>query len=162
VALRSLPVGGDVPKAKAALRAVKIYPLSAAKNPPKNEFLDADTTPMNTTPLQWEDNVEFWRVLHDVLDAEPVLDEDPPMYGLLSALGIEKGKAFAPDERMKKILGDAAKAGRDQMLVSAFASDRPDRIAWQDRKWEWVGLVPDDANFVTRSGLDSEARDRWF
>ena len=162
VALRSLPVGGDVPKAKAALGAIKMYPLSAAKNPSKNEFVDADKIPMNTTPLEWEDNLAFWQVLHEVLDAEPVLEEYRPMYGLLATLGIEKGKPFVPDDRMKKILGEAAKAGRDQMLVSAYASDRPDRIAWPDRKWEWVGLVPDDANFVTSSGLDSEARDRWF
>ena len=162
IALRSLPVGGDVPKAKDALRAVRMYPLSAAKNPPKNEFVDADGIRMDTTPLKWEDNIAFWQVLHDVLESEPLVEEFRPMYGLLSTLGIEKGKAFAPDERMKRILAEAAKAGRDQLLVSAYASDRPDRIAWSDRRWEWVGLVPDDANFVTSSGLDSEARDRWF
>ena len=44
------------------------------------------------------------------------------------ALGIEKGKPFAPDVRMKDILERAAKAGRDQLLVSAFDSPRPDRI----------------------------------
>ncbi|MBV8869255.1 MAG: hypothetical protein JOY65_07545 [Acetobacteraceae bacterium] len=44
-----------------------------------------------------------------------------PMYGLLSAVGIEKGKPFAPDERMRGILERAARAGRDQLLVSAFA-----------------------------------------
>ena len=162
VALRALPVGGDVPKAQAALRAVKLYPLSAAKSPPKTEFIDADKLSMDTTPLKWEDNLEFWQVLRDVLDAEPVLEEYRPMYGLLASLGIEKGKPFAPDSKMRKILADAAKAGRDQLLVSAYASDRPDRIAWGDRRWEWAGLVPDDANFVTQSGLDTEARDRWF
>jgi hypothetical protein len=84
------------------------------------------------------------------------------MYGLLAALGIEKGKPFAPDARMKGILEKAAKAGRDQMLVSAFASGREDRFAWKDRKWEWAGLVPESAQFETKSGVDLEARDRWF
>jgi hypothetical protein len=63
---------------------------------------------------------------------------------------------------MKAILEKAAKAGRNQMLVSAFASDRPDRLAWRDRKWEWAGLVPESVQFETKSGLDLEARDRWF
>src|SRR5262249_36192251 len=66
------------------------------------------------------------------------------------------------DARMKAILEKAAKAGRDQMLVSAFASSRPDRFAWKDRKWEWAGLVPNKAQFETKSGIDLEARDRWF
>jgi hypothetical protein len=90
------------------------------------------------------------------------VDRFLPMYGLLSALGIEKGKKFAPDGRMKGILARAAKAGRGQMLASAFASARPDRIAWKDRRWEWVGLVPDNARFETKAGMDLEARDRWF
>ena len=63
---------------------------------------------------------------------------------------------------MKAILEKAAKAGRDQMLVSAFDSARPDRINWPDRKWEWVGLVPGSVQFETPNGLDLEARDRWF
>ncbi|MGO4839654.1 DUF1214 domain-containing protein, partial [Rhizobiaceae sp. 2RAB30] len=63
---------------------------------------------------------------------------------------------------MKAILDKAAKAGRDQLIVSAFDSNRPDRIAWPDRKWEWVGLVPGSAQFETPAGIDLEARDRWF
>jgi hypothetical protein len=63
---------------------------------------------------------------------------------------------------MKGILENAARTGRDQMLVSAFASNRPDRLAWPDRKWEWLGLVPGATQFETPMGLDLEARDRWF
>lgn len=33
---------------------------------------------------------------------------------------------------------------------------------WPDRRWEWASLVPDDPNFETPTGLDIEARDRWF
>src|SRR5262249_4969628 len=92
----------------------------------------------------------------------PVIEKFLPMYGELAAIGIEKGKRFAPDARMTAILKKAAKAGRDQMLVSAFASARPDRFAWKDRKWEWAGLVPNVAQFETAGGMDLEARDRWF
>ena len=59
---------------------------------------------------------------------------------------------------MKAILERAAKAGRDRMLISAYASSRPDRIVWTDRKWEWVALVSTDRDFDT----DIQARDRWF
>ncbi|NMM88305.1 hypothetical protein B2J88_28815 [Rhodococcus sp. SRB_17] len=48
------------------------------------------------------------------------------------------------------------------MLVTAFAGTRADQVAWNDRHWEWVGLVPDNADFETPAGIDLEARDRWF
>src|SRR6185503_15939670 len=75
---------------------------------------------------------------------------------------IESGKPFAPDGRMQRILESAAKVALGQMRVEAFASLRPDRAVWQDRRWEWIGLVPDDANFETKDYLDLQARDRWF
>jgi hypothetical protein len=162
IAVRSLPVKGDVKGAMDALRTIKIYPLASAANPKLLKFVDTTDKAMDCTCLAWEDNLEYWKKLHDVIEAEPLVDRFLPMYGLLAALGIEKGKPFAPDERMKGILEKAAKAGRDQMLVSAFASNRPDRVAWKDRKWEWVGLVPNSAQFETKSGVDLEARDRWF
>jgi hypothetical protein len=112
--------------------------------------------------LRWEDNFAFWEKLSEVIQAEPVQDELRPMYGLLAELGIAKGKPFAPDARMRAILTGAARVARDQMLVSAFDSVRPDRVVWADRRWEWVGLVADDGDFETSSGIDLEARDRWF
>jgi hypothetical protein len=162
LAVRSLPDRGDVKGAMDALRTIKIYPLATAANPKPLKFVDTTDKAMDATCLTWEDNLKFWEKLHEVIDAEPLVEKFLPMYGVLSALGIEKGKPFAPDARMKGILEKAAKAGRDQLLVSAFASDRPDRLAWKDRKWEWAGLVPDSAQFETKSGIDLEARDRWF
>ena len=162
VAVRALPIGGNVRGAMDALRRIKIYPLATATNPKLIKFVDLTEKPMDSSSLRWEDNIQFWEVLHQILDAEPRVDQFLPMYGLLSALGIEKGKPFAPDARTKSILEQAAKAGRDQMLVSAFDSSRLDRVAWSDRKWEWVGLVPGSAQFETPAGIDLEARDRWF
>jgi hypothetical protein len=161
-AARSLPVNGDAKGALEALRTIKIYPLATAANPKLLTFVDFTDKPIDVSCLRWEDNLQYWQKLHEVIEAEPLVDKFLPMYGQLAALGIEKGKPFAPDSRMKGILEKAAKAGRDQMLVSAFASSRPDRLAWKDRKWEWAGLVPESAQFETKSGIDLEARDRWF
>jgi hypothetical protein len=162
VAIRSLPASGDVDAAMAALRSIRIYPLSSAADPKLVKYTDITQKPMDGTCLRWEDNLQFWEKLHDVVEVEPVVPEFRAMSGLLISLGIEKGKPFAPDARMKDILERAAKAGRDQLLVSAFDSDRPNRAAWDDRKWEWVSFVSDNGNFRTPSGLDLEARDRWF
>lgn len=162
IAIRALPQNGDVKGAIDALRTIKIYPLATAANPKLLTFVDITEQDLDGTCLRWEDNIQYWQKLHEIIDAEPQAERFLPMYGLLEALGIAKGKPFAPDARMKGILEKAAKAGRDQMLVSAFASARPDRFAWNDRRWEWAGLVPESAQFETKSGIDLEARDRWF
>jgi hypothetical protein len=162
VAIRSLPPEGDVKAAMNGLRAVKIYPLASAANPKPLQVVDVTDRALDASCLRWEDNIQYWQKLYEVIDAEPLVETFLPMYGELAALGIEKGKPFAPDERMTGLLERAARSGRDQMLVSSFSSVRPDRLAWKDRRWEWVGLVPDSAQFETKSGIDLEARDRWF
>jgi hypothetical protein len=162
IAVRALPVGGDAKKALDALRAIKIYPLAAGSKAKPLSIVDTTEKKLNASSLAWEDNIKFWEVLEKIVNEEPLVPAFLPMYGLLAELGIEKGKPFNPDTRMKSILERAAKAGRDQMLVSAFDSNRPDRVNWPDRKWEWVGLVANTGQFETPGGIDLEARDRWF
>ncbi|WDZ75041.1 DUF1254 domain-containing protein [Ensifer adhaerens] len=163
LAVRALPVGGDQPKALAALQAVKIYPLADAADPKPAKVVNTTEMAIDSTSLKWEDNIQFWQKLSEIIEQEPVIEKYLPMYGLLAELGIEKGKAFEPDARMAAILEKAAREGRDQLHVSAFDSTRSDRFAWPDRKWEWVGLVPGSVQFETPTGgIDLEARDRWF
>ncbi|WPU64835.1 DUF1254 domain-containing protein [Peredibacter starrii] len=162
IALRAIPQNGNMKEAMEMITRVKIYPFSTSANPKLLRFVNLTSRKMDGTLLKWENNMEFWNKLHKVIDEEPILQEFQPMYGFLSGLGIEKGKKFAPDNKMRSLLEQAAKEGRRQMLVSAFANWRPDRIVWKDRRWEWVGLVSENGNFMTQSGLDLEARDRWF
>jgi hypothetical protein len=162
LAVRALPTGGDLGKAMDALRAVRVYPLATADRPRLLQTIDTSEKAMDSTCLSWETNLAFWEKLHAIVTAEPLVPDYLPMYGLLSALGIEKGRPFPSDKRTRDILSRAALAGRDQLLVSAFDSARADRVNWPDRRWEWVGLVPESAQFETPAGIDLEARDRWF
>lgn len=55
----------------------------------------------------------YWEELNQTIQDEP-LDAgglSPEIRGMLSVLGIEKGKKFEPDTRMKKILNEAANVG---------------------------------------------------
>jgi hypothetical protein len=162
VGARALPPQGDMSAGLEAQRKLKIYPLSQAGNLPAFEFVDRTNDKIDITLLRWEDNMQFWEKLHKVLEEEPPIEEFRPMYGMLAMLGIEQGKPFAPDERMKAILERAAKVGRDQMLVAGFASSRPDRFVWPDRKWEYAALRFENGDFELPTGIDLEARDRWF
>ena len=62
----------------------------------------------------------FWELLNKVIQEEPPEGSDPTTLGLLAAIGIEKGKPFAPDEQMKAILTDAANIGAVTARSLAF------------------------------------------
>jgi hypothetical protein len=162
VAARALPPGGDMNAALDALRQIKIYPLAQAANPPAYQFINRTNEKVDVTLLRWEDNLQFWEKLHKVVQEEPPTEEFRPMLGLLIALGIEQGKPFAPDARMQAILERAANIGRDQRLITGFGSNRPDRFAWEGRRWEWAMLRWENGDFELPGGIDIEARERWF
>ena len=154
MALRALPVGGDQDKALEALRAVRVYPLPApGADPQPLEMVETTQRDIDSTCLRWEDNLQFSQTFHGILEAEPVLEEFRPMYGLLSSLGIGRGTPFAPADRTTAILEHAARTGRDQLLVSAFAGIRDDIRAWPDRRWEWASLIADNADFDYRLSI---------
>ena len=160
LAIRAMPTKGDEAGALEALRRVDVYPLA---NPSAvMVYTDVTNRAIDCTPLRWEDNLEYWRRLHAIINFEPVLDEHRSMYGELAALGIRRGKPFPNASRTHELLESAAKIAAGEMRVESFASRRPDRIAWDDRRWEWIGLVADNASFQTKDCIDLEARDRWF
>jgi len=162
VGVRSLPVGGDVKAAMERITTVKVYPLNPPADWTEPKWIDLTGPAQDTTPLKWEKNIKYWEVLHDVINSEPVYEPYRNNYGELAALGLTKGKQFAPDARMKEILEKAALIGNAQMRVQSFADRRPDRVVWQDRQWEWVGLQPDNADFAAENYSDLEAREVWF
>jgi hypothetical protein len=162
VGIRSLPVGGDLAAANERMKTVKVHPLNPPAGWTEPKWLNLTPAPQDTTPLAWEDNLQFWKELAEVIDIEPVYKPYHNYYGEIAALGIEKGKPFAPDDRMKGILEKAAKMANAQMRVEAFADRRPDRIVWPDRKWEWAALEFFDGDFNTPNFADLYARDKWF
>jgi len=162
LAMRALPLHGDLDKAVSLLTSVQVYPLDRGRGVHGYSYLDRTSQGSDISCLDFEDNLEYWRVLHEVIDTEPAIEEMRPMLGTLAELGIEQGRPFEPTAEAIDVLTRAARQGRDEMLVSAFASRRPDRAVWPDRSWEWVGLRPENGAFERSGSLDVEARDRWF
>jgi hypothetical protein len=162
VGARSLPVNGDVKAAKERLKTIKVYPFNKTANWTEPTWLDVTGKSQDTTPVAWENNIKFWEVLHKTVETEPSYSGYHNYYGELAALGIEKGKPFDPDDRMKRILEEAAKVGNAQMRVQSFGDRRADRIVWKDRQWQWASLRFEDGDFNTQNRLDTEAREKWF
>ncbi|KZY62829.1 hypothetical protein A3737_19635, partial [Oleiphilus sp. HI0065] len=86
----------------------KIYPLSKKSNPPKMNFVNASGVPHNTIHRM---DAEIYSEINTVVQSEPLTGENEEILGTLAAIGIKKGQEFKPDERMEKILDEAAKIG---------------------------------------------------
>jgi hypothetical protein len=83
---------------------LRVYPLARKDNPPKMEFIGVSGNAFNTIHAN---NYTFYEHLNEVIQKEPLEMLDPETRGLFASIGIEKGKPFRPDERMKNILTDA-------------------------------------------------------
>ena len=82
-------------------KRLKLYPLSQAKNPPATNFINVSGKDFSTIHSM---DFSFFEEVNKVVQEEPNEAMDPETLGLLASIGIEKGKPFTPDERMKKIL----------------------------------------------------------
>lgn len=124
--------GSTKPGVENVKQHLKVYPLSAAANPPAMKFVNGSGVPANYVA---PGDYAFWEMLNMVIQEEPPGGSDPTMLGLFASIGIEKGKLFAPDERMKKILADAANIGAVTARTIAFKIRSPE--AYYDPKSTW-------------------------
>ncbi len=158
--VRALPTPNKTPNE--LIKTIKVYPLHARADWKSPTWLSLNAPGADFTPLKWEDNISYWRVLHELIDSEPPYEGYRAMYGELAELGIEKGKPFAPDARMTSILERAARSGLAQLRAESFADRRPERVVWKDRTWEWAVLRPESGTFDTANYSDNYARQKWL
>jgi hypothetical protein len=130
---RAIPKNGDL---KGAVDNVKAgfhtYPLSQAANPPKQRFVNLSGKQMNTIHAN---DFKFYEELNAVIQYEPADAFDPELVGTFASIGIKKGKAFDPDERMKKILSEAVAIANATARAISFSPRNPRYYIWPDRKW---------------------------
>jgi hypothetical protein len=107
--LRALVKNGDLEAATEGLRTqFRIYPLSKLGNPPKGRVVNASGARINTIHAN---DYSFYEELNAVIQHEPANAFNPELVGLFASIGIKKGKPFAPDARMKKILIEGVAIG---------------------------------------------------
>jgi len=87
---------------------LKVYPLSLKDDQLEMEFISATGKEFNTIH---DNDINFYTHLNDVIQEEPYEMIGAELRGLFASIGIEKGKEFAPDDRMKRILTDAVAIG---------------------------------------------------
>ncbi len=99
----------DIAEAVGYGKRVRMYPLSAANDPPETVFTDAiDALFDATIPY----DARFFDALNHIVQTEPWLDRDRAMIDTLKSIGIEKGRPFAPDDKVRRIFNLAAHEAR--------------------------------------------------
>ena len=112
--------------------------------PPPTVFHEGSGKMMNTVP---PNDWSFYEMLNEVVQQEPATSLDPELMGPIAAIGIIKGKPFAPDARMKRIMTEA--------LVVANATARSLFMNTRDPSWFYY---PDSAwmNYLFVTGYQFE------
>ncbi len=152
----------DAQRGLAALRTLKLYPLAEAADPAPNEFTDMSGRKAVADPYLVDGTFEVWSAIKRALDRDVLSSSYYVQYGLLADLGIRKDRPFEPDEQMTAILTEAAAKANEQLVVTAFANDAPERLVWADRRWEWVVYSEGDNGYYERDFLHLSVRERWF
>jgi hypothetical protein len=132
--MRSSVKDGQVDKAVSLCTDnVKVYPLATIADPPKTKFVSASGKAFNTIHAN---NIEFYYHIDKIIQYEPLEMLDAETRGLFASIGIQKGKKFDPDERMKKLLADGV----------AIANAAARSILWYpryDKNMKGVRVYPD-------------------
>jgi hypothetical protein len=99
------PGGFGTPIADFLSGKAKLGPITP---PPATVFHEGSGKVMNTLP---PNDWTYYEILNEVVQMEPATALDAELMGPLAAIGIVKGKPFAPDARMKKIMTEALTVG---------------------------------------------------
>jgi len=131
---------GDSGEGESALRwyreNFRIYPLAADPDPDAI-YVPASQHPLDCTHAR---DVGFFERLAEIVQYEPAGVFTPYQLGLLKAIGIEKGRPFAPDERMRALLGEGIEIGDAIAKANAYACRLEGVRAYPDRKYEYLFL----------------------
>ena len=131
---RSFVVNGDPKPGVDLVKAhTKVYRLAEAANPPAMNFINVSGRDFGTVAPA---DFGFWELLDQVVQEEPSESLDPIRLGFYAAVGIEKGKPFAPDARMKKILAEAALVGDATARAIAFRTRQKEALLYPDSSWQ--------------------------
>jgi hypothetical protein len=112
----------------------KIYPLADRGKPaPTIKYVDVSGKPFNIiNPAGFE----FWELLDQVVQEEPPQSLDQIRMGYYASIGIEHGKKFSPDARMKKLLTEAAAVGDATARTLAFHWRQKAGYYYENSTWQ--------------------------
>jgi hypothetical protein len=153
-------VNGDTkPAVEATKKLAKVYLLAQAKNPPPMKFIKVSGKAFNTIGAN---DFTFFEDINHVVQEEPNDALNPETLGLLASIGIEKGKPFTPDARMKKILTEAVAVGNATARALVFKSRTKEAYFYPNSAW-CTPFIGGSYEFLSQPGVRNlDARTMMF
>lgn len=127
----------------------KVYLLSEADNRPPMKYINVSGKTFNTIHAN---DFHFYEEVNDIVQYEPSASYHPEVLGQLASIGIEKGKPFAPDDRMKKILTEAVTVGNATARAITFRPRMEGAYFYPDSAW-YTGFVGGSHEFLSQPGV---------
>jgi|TARA_B110000116_G_scaffold172749_1_gene149391 hypothetical protein len=140
---------------------LKIYPLASANNQMPMVFINGSGQYFNTVHAN---DYSFYEELWHVLQKEPIAFIDPELRGQAAAIGIQKGKNFAPDARLEAILKDAVAVGNATARSIAFKTRDKNAYFFEGKQW-YTGFIGNDYQWLIdggEGGRNIDARTLFF
>ena len=140
--------GDPMPAVETTKRTFKMYPLSQKENPPVMNFVNVSGKLFNTIHKM---DARIYEEINNAIQAEPTLGENPEVLGSLAAIGIEKGKEFNPDDRMRGVLEEAAKIG-SAIVRTQMAKPRSDYL-YKFEGTQWLNPLAYNSYLFEHEGI---------
>jgi len=130
--------------------------LEANPAVPETKFVEASGKSFNTIPPS---DYSFFEMINANVQQEPADSYNKELAGQLAAIGIAKGKEFNPDDRMRKILTDAAAVGN---AAGRALNWRPRKSldwsyypgsAWANMLWQGGANFETPPPMISKEGL---------
>ncbi len=154
--LRGSIAKGLEPAVKNITSGLKIYPLKNAAKPAPTEFVNMSGKAFNTV---FPNNLEYFEILNAMIQREPIESIGPEVRGTLAAIGIVKGKPFAPDARMKKLLIEAGTIGNATSRAITYQPRIAGVFIYPDTKSAWsTAFANHNTSFEAQGIMDMDAR----
>ena len=137
-----------------AIRQSRIYRLSDADAAPENTFVNIGEQVINTVH---SNDFSFFEEIAELGAVDPIGALDPAGAPTLASLGIVHGTPFAPDERRRGILNEAARTGAAMARAQLYAARNADSFRWEGSSWK-NGFVGGSYEFLNDGARNLAAR----
>jgi hypothetical protein len=147
-------LGTDPDENNNIIATANSFPFSERDNPPAVEIVRPDGRKWDQVHPR---GLAYWEYLAEVLNREVVDDRDRFFMAMLKPLGIEKGTAFEPDDRQKKILKEGAYVGEAMAKANTFHK-RFDGVQYTEGStWHFILLAELDQRMPYYDQIDERA-----
>lgn len=146
----------NLKKAADFAKTIKIYPLSEAADPTPNDAVDIYGKLMEGTPVLDE---TIFAELNEIIQEEPVEEQNRAIMGLLDQIGIQKGKPFEPDAATMEVYATAAPEALEYMIDQYHRTLNP--RMYEGKKWSVLvppGAIETDFSYQFPGYIDYNAR----